>query len=284
MLKNSGKYNLIYPLENNFLEISKYKLEKNSKDTILTRENVILIVLTLGSLKIRIGKNKLTQTPLELLILPAYTKINYEATQDTNFSIIKLNKKLIQRLLDEININTSLKEANNCTKQNYLHIKNVDSDLENSYKKAFNYIKTNEKNDSLANIYSLEFIGKLLHLKGANTLLSESFDPVLDEALSMMRENIFSKITIQEIASKLNFSTSNFSLKFKNIMGVSPNEYFRKLKMKEALVLINYKSINKVAHDLGYNNTSYFIRIFTEFYGITPKQYLLKQNKKAMTH
>ncbi|MGL4739463.1 MAG: helix-turn-helix transcriptional regulator [Sarcina sp.] len=283
MLTTSGKYNLIYPLENNFLEISNYKLEKNIKDTILTRESVILIVVTLGSLKIRIGKNKLTQTPLELLILPAYTKINYEVTQDTNFLIIKLNKKLIQRLLSELNTSPIKNSINTSPKQNYLHIKNIDSDLENSYKKAFNYIKNN-KNDSLANIYSLEFIGKLLHLEGANTLLSTSLDPILDKALTIMRENIFSKLTIQELAIKLDLSISNFSLKFKNIMGVSPNEYFRKLKMKEALVLINYKHVTTVAHDLGYNNTSYFIRLFTEFYGITPKQYLLKQNKKAMTH
>ncbi|MGL5820559.1 MAG: helix-turn-helix domain-containing protein [Sarcina sp.] len=284
MIEAFGKYNLIYPLENNFLETSTYKLKENTKDTILTRENIILLVVTQGNLKIKIGKSKLYQAPFELLILPAYAKLNYEVTQDTNFLIIKLNKKLIQRLSNEISSKTSTSNQNTATCRNFIYIKSIDSELQNSYKKAFNYIKNHKKNDSLANIYSLEFIGKLLHIQGVEALANTSLEPIIDEALNLMKRNVFSKLTIQEIALDIDLSLSNFSLKFKNIMGISPNEYFRKLKMKEALVLIKYKSVSKVAHDLGYNNTSYFIRLFTEFYGITPKQYLLQHKNKAMAH
>ncbi|MSG11395.1 AraC family transcriptional regulator, partial [Escherichia coli] len=39
--------------------------------------------------------------------------------------------------------------------------------------------------------------------------------------------------------------------------------------------------INSIANEVGYTSTSYFIRNFKEFFGITPKQFSLKVKKQS---
>ena len=93
----------------------------------------------------------------------------------------------------------------------------------------------------------------------------------------MMRDSICEKITITDIAQKLNMSVSNFSSKFKNEVGISPNIYLRRLKLNEAKNMLKFKNVTEVSMALGYDNISHFIKLFKKYYGITPKQYFLKE-------
>ncbi|HGX9551638.1 TPA: AraC family transcriptional regulator, partial [Escherichia coli] len=39
--------------------------------------------------------------------------------------------------------------------------------------------------------------------------------------------------------------------------------------------------INRISYDVGYTSTSYFIRNFKNYFGITPKQFSLKVKRKV---
>lgn len=43
-----------------------------------------------------------------------------------------------------------------------------------------------------------------------------------------------------------------------------------------SLITTSNKHINSIASEVGYTSTSYFIRNFKDFFGITPKQFSLK--------
>jgi AraC-like DNA-binding protein len=68
-------------------------------------------------------------------------------------------------------------------------------------------------------------------------------------------------------------SESNFCQYFKKITGVTPKEYLTDLKLSKAKDMIKHTSITDAAFDLGYENISYFISLFKNKYGMTPKQY-----------
>ncbi|WP_224788349.1 helix-turn-helix transcriptional regulator, partial [Citrobacter amalonaticus] len=55
------------------------------------------------------------------------------------------------------------------------------------------------------------------------------------------------------------------------------------IRMHQAAKLITTteKHINSIANEVGYTSTSYFIRNFKEFFGITPKQFSLKVKKQS---
>lgn len=61
------------------------------------------------------------------------------------------------------------------------------------------------------------------------------------------------------------------------------NELLREIRMHRAARLITTTDmhINSIANEVGYTSTSYFIRNFKEFFGITPKQFSLKVKKQT---
>ena len=58
-------------------------------------------------------------------------------------------------------------------------------------------------------------------------------------------------------------------------MGISPNEYYKSIKLTEAKKLLKNKNVTEIAFDLGYENISHFISLFKDKYGMTPKKYIL---------
>ena len=70
--------------------------------------------------------------------------------------------------------------------------------------------------------------------------------------------------------SAKNVSVPILSKRFKNEIGVSPSAYYNKLKIEEAKHLLLQKNVNETSWDLGYENVSHFIRLFTKAFGVTP--------------
>ncbi|HFT9694228.1 TPA: helix-turn-helix transcriptional regulator, partial [Escherichia coli] len=59
--------------------------------------------------------------------------------------------------------------------------------------------------------------------------------------------------------------------------GASFNNLLLALRMNQAMKMLleNEKQTHQIAAFLGFNTPSYFIRLFKEFYGITPRQYVI---------
>ena len=65
---------------------------------------------------------------------------------------------------------------------------------------------------------------------------------------------------------------------------MTPNEFIINIKLKLAYRRIEQQpdiSITELAMQLGFSSTSYFIKRFKEFSGMTPNQYKQKINKNG---
>ena len=58
-----------------------------------------------------------------------------------------------------------------------------------------------------------------------------------------------------------------------NYTGISPVKYMHALKMSRAKELLIRMSVTDTAFELGYETPSYFIRIFKDHFGYTPKKF-----------
>ena len=69
-------------------------------------------------------------------------------------------------------------------------------------------------------------------------------------------------------------SQSTLERRFKEVLDITPWEYIKKQKLKLAVEMLQEgNSVSTTGTSVGYNDTSYFIELFKQYYGITPYQY-----------
>lgn len=109
--------------------------------------------------------------------------------------------------------------------------------------------------------------------------------PLSSRAIYYMQENIQQNLTLEQLSSYFKYSPSHFSMLFQRETGVSPINYFIRLKVQKAcqyIELTNLK-INEVALKLGFDEPAYFSRIFTKIMGITPSEYRRQESEHSIT-
>lgn len=89
--------------------------------------------------------------------------------------------------------------------------------------------------------------------------------------------HIYEKITVTGIAKEFYISQSTIERRFKETLGLMPVEYIRRKKLVLAAQMLQEgKSVLDAGTSIGYNDNSYFIELFKQYYGITPYQYKKK--------
>lgn len=87
--------------------------------------------------------------------------------------------------------------------------------------------------------------------------------------------NLGAQLQAEEIASSINLSRSYFSINFKKYTGMAFKEFVRRERIRHAKTLLVKKDalLADIALDIGYEDVSYFIRVFSELTGMTPGEY-----------
>ncbi|MEA5140858.1 helix-turn-helix domain-containing protein [Arcicella rigui] len=89
-----------------------------------------------------------------------------------------------------------------------------------------------------------------------------------------------SSFSIGHLAEEMNMSTVQLRRKIKSITNQTTVEYIRNFRLKKAAELLKSGSgnVSDVAFGVGFESLSYFTKVFQEYYGIAPSDYL-KQEK-----
>ena len=90
-----------------------------------------------------------------------------------------------------------------------------------------------------------------------------------------MKENISKRLTTDEIANRFQYSSSHYTAIFKKMTGMSPIDYFIRLKIHYACQLLTQSDhkIKDIAEKTGYDDPYYFSRLFKQVMGKSPKDY-----------
>ncbi len=140
--------------------------------------------------------------------------------------------------------------------------------------------------DTLADLALQELLVKIIQqqsLKGASEENAPIKNHLLKQLVRVIKENITGKIDLKSLAKNAGLSTSSFYRLFKNELGISPVEFVMLEKIKLAKKYLSNKDIyvKNVCYEAGFEDSNYFIRVFKQYEGITPKQYqqlLFKEN------
>lgn len=102
-----------------------------------------------------------------------------------------------------------------------------------------------------------------------------SHESTLKKIILYVREHFSENITIHDAAAAVEYSPSHFMRFFRRETGHTFIEYLNEYRISYAGYLLkeSSESIGTIALKCGFDNFSYFIRLFKKKYGLTPKEY-----------
>ena len=112
-----------------------------------------------------------------------------------------------------------------------------------------------------------------------------SADGGIAAAVQYIQDHLDRHISIDELVEEACMSKSSFYRHFSEEFDMSPLEYITQERVSRARELLTNQAttVAEVSHALGFSSTSYFIDMFKEHVGKTPKQYQLDVTAAAVS-
>ena len=224
--------------------------------------------------------------PGETVIVPSNVemKIDFpEASKEnpTQCIALAIDNKIITDTLGFLNEKYPKDGKNNLWKldqENYFFYNNIE--LAGTINKLIKEcMGTSITKDALADITLQELIIRIIQTQSLKKIENEIIDVTspITASINFIRENIRESINLKQLSGKACMSTTSFYRSFKRELGMSPIEFILNEKIKFAKKLLSNPKINisEVSYATGFEDCSYFIRLFKKYEGITPKQYQL---------
>lgn len=104
---------------------------------------------------------------------------------------------------------------------------------------------------------------------------ANSYTATFDKFLQLVEKNYKQPESVQFYADKLNTSTRNLNLICRSVFDKSVSEIIEDRRLIEAkqLIISTDKTISEIGFELGYNEKSYFTRVFSKREGTTPTEF-----------
>lgn len=93
--------------------------------------------------------------------------------------------------------------------------------------------------------------------------------------LEHMRRHFAAPLRVETLASMAQLSTSQYAVRFRELTGDSPKNYFMALRLHRAAQLLDTTSasITAIARSVGFDDPLYFSRVFRRLHEVSPSDY-----------
>jgi len=254
---------------NNSILYKRLDADMLNMEKIIVSHSIVYVIS--GSVEIQTyDYKKFTVTDGELLFMPrdSYLISDYiKNKKDMEVYLVFFDYALTLEFLQNTDIKNSYTENKILklnTSNNILYY--IDS------LKNVNYKDT--KNMHLLKIKIFEFLHLICEVNEGFVDVLKEQESVKTDIETYMLKHYDKNLSVSDWATLSGYSLSTFNRKFKKTYKLSPKKWLIQHNMKLAnQSLKNGLSVSECASDLGYSNTSNFIKAFKEIYKITPKQY-----------
>lgn len=106
-------------------------------------------------------------------------------------------------------------------------------------------------------------------------IISDIFNPTQATFKEIVAAHYYDTLTTAQLAYLCNMSLSTFKRRFLETFRENPATYMRKKKLERAAELLksSKESIASICYDVGFSNTSNFVKIFSSHFNCTPSAY-----------
>lgn len=258
-----------------------YVRYKSGANGSIYRANIqthLLIIVLEGKKLIFRNREVLTIEGGEAFFLPVGSHLMSEITSELN------SFKSLMFFISDNFINNFIK--NNVKKTLYPYSKGYSPEV---FKLDFNRSYINSLRSALPDFLENEnFSSSLFQLKLTElllmvistkcgceyfTYLSDQINNSTNKLVNYMETNFSKPYTIEEFANDYGKSLSAFKREFSLNYEESPKKWVNLKRLELASKLLKYSELNisDICNKVGFSNLSYFIQLFKNRYGITPK-------------
>lgn len=105
-------------------------------------------------------------------------------------------------------------------------------------------------------------------------------EELTEQVKAYIIENLKEELRVEKIAKNFYLSADYLTKLFKKETGMSISDFILEERMflAKELILAGKMSISRVSYECGYDNYSYFTKVFKKKYGVTPREYSHTQN------
>lgn len=247
-------------LETDYVKLLYYDLPENYEGTYRTFGYSRFCTILSGEKKISVEGRNLSYDTSKSLLLPSYSKVNMKISKPTKAMVFELNDNMVKEIARKSGIEFDFNDDGKIKKLLINNMtNNINEDL--NHFKGFNERKS-KKDIFLIDLYAQRLIFDLLNSNVAANLVANSNEIDMKKAVDYIENNLLSPLYIKDIADSMMMSESNFSHAFKKYSGMSPQKFITKKKMDKAEKLLCNNTVTETSYELGYENISYFIKLF----------------------
>ncbi|WP_372662194.1 helix-turn-helix domain-containing protein [Cohnella sp.] len=108
---------------------------------------------------------------------------------------------------------------------------------------------------------------------------------MLNRVKEYIKVNFYTKISLDELSSRFNFSKSYLVRLFTHTFGMSPIQYHQLIRIEKAREMIQFtdEPLTSIADKIGYTSIHSFSRIFKKIDGVSPSYYRRNEAKDEST-
>lgn len=113
-----------------------------------------------------------------------------------------------------------------------------------------------------------------------NNKSEKKYSQIIEEGINIIENNYGENLSLNDICNKIAVSKNYFCYLFKREVGISPWTYLTQIRLKYAKRLLETTDLKtyEIAFKVGYDNPSYFSKIFKKTEDMTPNEYREKKN------
>jgi len=110
---------------------------------------------------------------------------------------------------------------------------------------------------------------KMLSVISFNDVSVSDTSSFVNDAIQYMNEHLADQISLEDIATHSHMTKYHFDRMFQKKTGLSPWDYFTKLRIEHAahLLITTEKTVTEIAPECGYPNVNYFHKVFRKYVG-----------------
>jgi signal transduction histidine kinase/DNA-binding response OmpR family regulator len=138
-------------------------------------------------------------------------------------------------------------------------------------------IRVREKINGKAHRKEIEYNYNELSIDSAD-------DKLVKKVIEYIKEHIEDvDLSVEKLSQKIGISRVHLNRKLKEILGISPSNLIKSIRMKQAAYLLvnNKVNISEVAYKVGFTSHSYFSFNFHAYFGMSPKEFIIYYSENA---
>lgn len=250
-----------------------------------------LYYVTEGEAKVCMGADCFTLTPHHLYFIPAFTEHSYVCNAPFSHYYIHIyeDQQNGTDILDEFSFpfevnagSIDLELIKRLAEINpFLKLPDSNPQVYDNYPTLISNIRLNRQSPLHDKIESRGILDILMSRFFRRAIPKEDVkDNRIHQTITYIRKHIDSTMDIDMLADMSCMSKDHFIRVFKRETGETPNAYITKRRLEKAeLALITTDlPVKDIAKMLGYDDCSYFNRLFRKNAGVTPQQYRGQNN------